>query len=295
MQKQPKIIAKPINPSDMRSGSKLNIVPRKVNIDYDDINSPFFFDNNAPISAFWTGLSTMFPLGEKEFINSVLLFKDKISDKKLLAEVQDFAVQEAHHAVQHRKINQTFESLGYAVSKVESYIDEMIKYRIEHWTPEQRLSRTVCAEHVTATMAHFALTHPHSLDAAPKSLQDLLLWHSIEEIEHKSVAFDVYKHCVGDMKALRKHYRHFALIEFPLQVRGITKFLLKELGHKSTRQERKAMRKYLFGKEGLIRAVRKVYWMFNQKDFHPWQHDDSKLVEEWKVKLAPFIAQDLAA
>lgn len=283
------------NESGLHSLSKMTIQPRKVNIDFNDINQRFFFDNNAAISAFWAGLSTMFPPGEKEFINSVMLFKDQIKDEKLLADVYDFAKQEAHHAVQHRSINQYFENLGYGISNIENFINGMIEQRIKEWTPQQRLMRTVSAEHVTATMAYLALTNPHTLDRAPKSLRDLLLWHSIEEIEHKSVAFDVYKHCVGDMKALRKHYRHFALIEFPLQVRGITRSLLQQMNYKPTRKEKNGLWKYLLGKDGMIRAGLGVYWMFNKKGFHPWDHDDSALVEEWKVKLAPFIEQKMAA
>lgn len=272
-----------------QSRSNMAIEPRNVSIEYEDISSPFFFENNAPISAMWAALSSTFPLGEKEFINSVMLFKDQITDKKLLHEVKDFATQEANHSVQHRKVNKFFETLGYDIASVEEFIEHKIQDRVDNWTPAQRLARTVAAEHVTATMAHFALKHPHTMDSMPESFRNLFRWHAIEEIEHKSVAFDVYKHCVGDMKALRRQYRYFAYYEFPLNIRGITKFLLKRLKHKSSRQERKKMWSYLFGKDGMISSVKHLYWMFTKKDFHPWDHDDSELVADWTERLSPIL------
>lgn len=295
MQAQPKIKSITQSDSPFQSRSKLTIEPRTVKFDYTDVDRRFFFNNNAAISALWAGFSATFPLGEKEFINSVQLFKDKITDEKLKQEVKDFILQEAHHSVQHRKLNTYFEELGYDIEKVESFIGAKIQERVEHWSSEQRLARTVAAEHVTATMAHYALTHPHTLDDTPESFKNMLLWHSIEEIEHKSVAFDVYKHCVGDMKALRRHYLHFAFFEFPMNMRGITKFLLKGMDYKTSRQERKGMWSYLFGKDGMISSVKGLYWMFTKKGFHPWDHDDSELVAEWKEKLSPYMQTKEAA
>ena len=273
-----------------QSFSKLPIQPRRVKFDYRDIDNSAFHSGNAVTSAYWVGLSSTFPVGEAEFIRSVRLFEDQIMDEKLKAEVQDFAAQEAHHSLQHKRINRQFDECGYNTKKIESMMDDKIKQRAATWSNEKRLMRTVAAEHFTAVMAHHALTHPETLDPVPQSLQNLMLWHAIEEVEHKSVAFDVYRHCVGDMGRLRRHYMHFAFIEFPMNMIMITRFLLKDMGHKSTWQERKGMWRLLFGKGGVISSVKHLYLMFLKKDFHPWQHDDSDLVGQWKEKLSPHFA-----
>ncbi|NNC99864.1 MAG: metal-dependent hydrolase [Gammaproteobacteria bacterium] len=269
------------------SQSKLPIEPRRVRFDYQDIEKNAFHQDNMVTSAYWVGLSSTFPIGEAEFIKSVRLFENQIVDEKLRAEVQDFAAQEAHHSLQHKKINKQFDDRGYNTKKVESLMEIKLKERAANWTPEKRLMRTVSAEHFTAVMAHHALTHPQVLDAVPESLRNLMLWHAIEEVEHKSVAFDVYKQCVGDMGKLRRHYMHFAFIEFPMNMIVITRFLLKDMGHKTTWKERKGMWRLLFGKDGMISSVKGLYLMFLKKNFHPWQHDDSALVAQWKEKLAP--------
>ena len=271
-----------------QSHSVLPIVPRLVKFDFQDIDTPVFHSGNPIVSAYWVGLSSTFPVGEAEFIRSVKIFEDQITDHKLRQEVKDFAAQEAHHSLQHKKLNKQFDSVGYNTKKVEAMINEEIEKRISKWSPENRLMRTVAAEHFTATMANFALVHPESLDSVPTSLRNLLLWHSIEEVEHKSVAFDVYKHCVGDMGKLRRHYMHFAFFEFPMEMYMITRFLLKDMGHKATWSERKGMWKFLFSKEdGMIGSAKHLYIMFLKKGFHPWQHDDSALVGQWKEVLAP--------
>ena len=49
------------------------------------------------------------------------------------------------------------------------------------------------AEHFTAILAEFMLAHPQALDGAEPRLRTMWLWHSAEESEHRSTAFDVYR------------------------------------------------------------------------------------------------------
>jgi predicted metal-dependent hydrolase len=269
------------------SHSKLEIVTRKVKFEFSDIDGPIYYDGNSCISAMWAALSASFPAGEAEFIKSVKLFEGQITDPKLKAEVRDFAHQEAHHSLQHRQVNKVFDDLGYRTDKLNDFFKEELAKREKKWSPEKRLARTVCAEHVTAVMAHHALTHPEHMAHFPESFRNLFLWHAIEEIEHKSVAFDVYQACVGDRKLLHRQYKIFTRFEFPFNVWMSSRFLLKQLGQKVTWKERKGLWDNLYGDGGLISDMRGLYKQFLQDDFHPWDHDDSALVEQWKEKLAP--------
>ena len=279
------------NLSLSQSSSKLAIQPRLVRFDYQDIESAQFHSENTVIAAYWVGLSATFPLGEAEFVKSVKLFEDQVSDEKLKAEIANFAAQESHHALQHKKLNKYFDSQGYNTAQVERTMTEKLDERALKWSNKKRLMRTVSAEHFTAVMAHHALSSSQAMESMPDSLRDLFVWHAIEEIEHKSVAFDVYQHCVGDMGALRRHYLHFAFIEFPFQMMLITRYLLKEIGHKTSWKDRRGMWRYLFGKGGIYSSCKHLYLMFLKKGFHPWQHDDSALVEEWKSTLEPHLLE----
>jgi len=149
------------------------------------------------------------------------------------------------------------------------------------------LARTVVCEHVTSVMADYVLNNVRSMRHFPGSLRQILQWHAIEEIEHKSVAFDVYQHCVGDQNLLRKEFRYFSYFEFPRNILLSSRFLLKKIGHKSAWRERKEAWLYLFGRDGLVSSQRSMYMRFMKKDFHPWDHDNSALVDEWKTRLSP--------
>ena len=278
-----------------QSQSRLPIERRRVKFDFQDIRSRSFSADNMVVSAFWVALSSTFPLGEAEFIRSVKLFEKQVSDAKLKAEIADFSAQEAHHAFQHRQVNKHFSELGFDVDRVEYVMDKKINSRIGVWSPKKRLMHTVCAEHMTAVMAHFVLTNSNSLEYYPESFRNLFLWHAIEEIEHKSVAFDVYKHCVGDMGALKRHYLSFLFFEFPLTMYKVTRYLLKNMGHRTLWSERRELMRLLFGSEGMFGSVKHLYMMFLKKGFHPWNHDDSELVEEWKQQLSPNFTHSKAA
>lgn len=270
------------------SGSKLTIEPRRVGFEYSDLTSPFYYAGNPCISALWVAMSASFPLGEAEFIKSTRFYEDQITDEKLLEDVKLFSQQEAHHSLQHKQINKLFEDLGYPIATLEGFFKQKLQKRADNWSPERRLARTVVVEHVTAVMAHFALTQEDSMSGFPASIKALFQWHAIEEIEHKSVTFDVYQHCVGDRRLLIRGYYFFVFFEFPFQMTMASRFLIKSQGHKVTWAERKVLWRYLFGEGGLVSSVKSLYWMFRKPGFHPWDHDDSALVEQWKTKLSPY-------
>ncbi len=270
------------------SKPKIEIQPRNVEIDFSDIKTPYFYNKNPCISAMWVGLSTSFPQGEVEFIRSTRAFESQITDQKLLDDVAKFAHQEAHHALQHRQINRKFQSVGYEVEKLEQFLKHATAQRAAKSSPEKRLARTVVLEHVTAVMAHYALAQEQKMAPFPESLRALFQWHAIEEIEHKSVAFDVYQHCVADRGMLMRQYYRFVFFEFPLGIFMGTRFLLKQMGCKVTWAHRRELWHYLFNESGLISSVKSLYWMFRKPGFHPWDQDDSDLINAWKRRLAPY-------
>ena len=201
-----------------QSFSKLDIQPRTVKFEFEDLTSPYYYKDNPQISALWAALSASFPPGEAEFIKSVKLFEDQITDPKLKQEVKDFAHQEAHHSLQHRQLNKIFDDMGYKTQDLDKVFREELKKREATWSAKRRLARTVAGEHMTAIWAHWSLTNQDVMEPFPTSLKHLLQWHAIEEIEHKSVAFDVYQHCVGDTRFLNWEYRYFLYVEFPFKM-----------------------------------------------------------------------------
>jgi predicted metal-dependent hydrolase len=273
----------PTEPATL-SKSHIPIIPRRPKWDFADLRERLFFGGNGLKSAFVVALSGSFPPGEKEFIQSVRLFTDQVRDPKLIEDVKDFTAQEGQHSLQHKLLNEAFDRLGYLATQVSEQFEVIEQEWAEDRSDADRLAATVVMEHITAVMAHFALTRPEEFDPLPDSVQELLLWHAIEEIEHKSVAFDVYEECVGDRNRLRRQLL-LHMVLFPLGIRDFQRMLLRELGHETTWKERAEMARYLLGPKGLVVSVLPRYLALLKPGFHPWDLDDSHLVAEWKGRL----------
>ena len=140
---------------------------------------------------------------------------------------------------------------------------------------------TVCFEHLTAIMSDYFLRDTSTLDGLDDTIKDLMLWHTVEEIEHKAVAFDLYMACDGDRKLLRK-----SLIEASLLFSWrVTKYMFRLLRWSKIRPSWKDIKGYaafMFGRKGMMRSLRKPYMDFFRKDFHPWDHQNQDLVDQWQ-------------
>lgn len=137
------------------------------------------------------GVNLLFPLGERFFVRSVLRYRDRLEDPALREAIKGFAGQEGEHAKAHEAYFEALRAQGFELEPFLRFY-ERVGYRwIEpaapHWLS---LATTAAAEHYTAILAEMALEY-RFFDRADPELRRLLYWHSVEELEHKSVAFEV--------------------------------------------------------------------------------------------------------
>ena len=138
------------------------------------------------------GLSAVFPDGEKFFMRSVAAFESE-ADEQLLRRIKAFYGQEASHGRAHRATFEMLEEQGY---QIEDWLEwyrghaygEGVESRVSATT---RLAATVALEHFTATLAVVAFEPDEITDRMHPQMARLLRWHAAEEIEHKSVAYDL--------------------------------------------------------------------------------------------------------
>ncbi len=137
-------------------------------------------------------LSLVFPDGERFFIRSVLAFAEHYEgDPGLRARVRGFVGQEGRHGHEHDRMNRSIASRGHDVAGYLRFYQRLMYGIVEPATPKHiSLASTAALEHMTATLAEVALT-TRLLESAHPELRRLLRWHAAEEIEHRSVAFDV--------------------------------------------------------------------------------------------------------
>lgn len=166
-------------------------VVRKMNFAFGKAIPKYWFADNKVATHIANGLNLLFPPGERFFVRSVRTYLDQVEDPELRARAKDFFGQEGAHAREHQRFNDILRSHDL---RIDDYLRfyEFVAYRVIEpiATPRLRLAVTAACEHYTATFARKALDRAE-LHGAHPAVRELLLWHAAEEIEHKSVAYDV--------------------------------------------------------------------------------------------------------
>jgi predicted metal-dependent hydrolase len=148
-------------------------------------------------------------------------------------------------------------------------------------SPLEQLATTAALEHITAIMAESALAEDNPMvNAADEAMQQLWNWHAAEEMEHKSVAFDVYRAMGGSEKMRRSTMRRstfFLLVDVMV---GVVHMLRRDGKLWNLRLWGQGW-KFLFFKGGILRRVWPAYREYYCEGFHPWQRDTRHLLQVW--------------
>jgi predicted metal-dependent hydrolase len=248
----------------------------------------YWFGGNAGLSHSVNGLNLLFPAGERFFVRSVRAYLGQIDDPELLARVRGFIGQEAQHGRAHEAAFKVLERQGYEVRSFLGWYEWLGYDVIEPLAPPiLRLAVTVALEHYTAVMAENALSRD-LMEAAHPALRDLLRWHAAEEIEHKSVAFDVLR-AVDDRYAVR--LAGLALGTFALLMFWTvgTRHLVRQdpwLSRSRLRQDRR---------DAQAMGANQDFWRIGvvsylRRGFHPDQIDNRRLADVWLAAFRPEVS-----
>ncbi|MDB4945365.1 MAG: hypothetical protein JWP97_4899 [Labilithrix sp.] len=285
--------AVPVSTSAARVFAGAAPVPRTPKIAFEGVPKKWLA-GSAAASHVANGVNLLFPAGERYFVRAVRHYLAQLDDAELAARVRGFFGQEGRHAQAHERFFETLRAQGYDIDAILGPYEALAYGRVEKMTsPELRLSVTVALEHFTALLAEDALTGG-VLDEAHPALRQLLEWHAAEELEHKSVAFDVLA-AVNPSYALRVLGMAMAtalLGGFWIQA---TRALLAQDGLTllDCGRELSRLRKGAAGAGGP--AVPKPIFMrifvrgiasYLRPSFHPDDKNHDRLVEETLARLA---------
>lgn len=266
---------------------KPDVVRRKApdfGFDHEGIPT-YWFAGDAFKTRFFDAMSTMFPEGEKYFIESVRAYREQITDPAMLNAVADFTYQEAQHSLAHRQYNDRLKTQGIDVDRYERAIKAYIGFVGRYLPKSVNLANTAAAEHLTAIMSHLWMQADVHRDSDVR-MRALYHWHSIEEIEHKSVAFDVLKQVARVGYLTRVTSMAYESVAFPISVFLYVDDMLKVDGF--SRRERATLwrngLRWLFGREGLLRMLLPSYLAYYRPDFHPWQAGSLAEYRSWRER-----------
>jgi len=259
-----------------------------------DLEAPFdrhWCGGDAFRTALFNALSMSFPVGEQLFIDSVkkgLAALPAERREAMAAEVQGFIGQEATHRRIHERFNAQLAAQGF----VNHWERRILARRARLLEPVAEARAwagvTAATEHWTAIFAQHLLAHPGLLAGAEPRLAALWQWHSAEELEHRSTAFDLYR-ALGGNELWRRRLFRIVSLNFVLDTARQT---VNNLWHDGTLLRPSTWAsawRTLFGREGLVRRGFGPWRAYLRPDFHPLQGDGSG-GERWLAshrELAP--------
>lgn len=259
--------------------------PRKMGFEVSPDTPRYWADGDPVKTTFANALSAIFPVGEHIFVRVMRRNLCRISDAELKQMGRKFCAQEGHHAREHGRFNQFLtEQLGYSdLSRREQNFQRFMAWLEAHCSDEHQLAGVAATEHFTSVMGHIIMSQPDRWLAERNELASMLLWHAVEEVEHKSVAFDVYENIDG---AYWRRSLWLAMmcgiLAYTLGSRQL--YMLKQEGLLYKPATWQGMARFYFGKRGVLRAFNsRHFWSFLKPDFHPWQLDDRALIRHWEA------------
>lgn len=277
--------------------SNYAIIPRtQLDFDLDGDIPRHWFGGDVFKTRFFDAMSLLFPEGERYFIECVRDYRDQISDPVLAAKVKDFIKQEGQHGMQHTRYNQRLANQGIAVERIEEYNKKFLHLLRSRFSAKTTLAHTACVEHITATMAH-GFMHQRSLfAAADPRMRALYVWHGVEEIEHKAVAFDVMQRIAKVGYFRRTAVLMWESVMFPYSVFQIMNHMFDVDGVKNRKRLWLKGLLWLYGPGGLYPPLAKHYLAWFKPGFHPWDTGDMENYERWQQAYQrsgdPMVASD---
>jgi uncharacterized protein len=245
-----------------------------------------YMDGDIVMSHIVSVLSSLFPEGEDYFVRSVRHYRDQVTDPVLKKQVAGFIGQEAIHGREHRAFNDRLAEIGFPTKQIDRFTGKRLRFDEKISPPKVRLAVTAALEHYTATLAEVLLADERAQAMfSEDEVRHLLMWHAIEESEHKAVAFDVYKACVDDEK-VRTRVMNAITIGF---LGTSTLWTIWSIARDpASRRDLKGLRRSLAKVKHspwLSQDVRQRIRDYNRPDFHPDDHDASELLETWRTRL----------
>jgi len=262
-----------------------SIKPRDASFDLTDEHAGRWHSDNPYISHFWNGLSLMFPEGERFFMRAVSRLRQEVRDPQLQEEIGAFLGQEGVHTREHTKYNETLRSQGYPVGWLE-WVTRWSLRSTRVTSARWQLAITCAFEHFTATLADAVLTDPDVLKDASPEFAALWRWHCAEEVEHKSVAFDVYEEVAPGVIGYLRRVLIMAFLSANFLPYTMVHQLLLASRDRIVPDPREVARalQFFWTRPGLIPRGLRLYLAYYRPGYRPWDHDNAAQVERWRSR-----------
>jgi len=195
-----------------------DLVVRRMSFQF-DATVPFMWQPANPGFSIYCNAFTFIAVPfEKYIIAALRQAQDRFaSDAGVAAEAEAFLKQEAQHAAAHRKhmlaLIEQYPGLEQCYEQTVASFDDLI----DAHPVEFHAAYIANLEATFTPMFKVILDHRDSLfDGSDDRVASLMMWHFVEEIEHRSSGLLLYRHLMPDpwyrVKHIRQTFRHVGTI-----------------------------------------------------------------------------------
>ena len=255
----------------------VGIQPRRFEFRELDQVPQYWFAGNPVLTHTENAFSILIPPGERFFLRSVQRTADRTSDPELRELIRAFAQQEALHTRAHNEFNASLTRFGVDVAREVRAADRVFEVLGRRLPKKMQLAMTVFLEHLTATGAHALFTEPALAEAMHPEMRRFWRWHAAEEIEHKAVAFDLYREAGGGY-VLRVFSAVATVLLLVLPFVKSVRRMMRDDPKPITdamHAQAKALNRRVMGPQ--LRMIADYF----RPGFHPWQCRDEAHLAAW--------------
>ncbi|RZG67568.1 metal-dependent hydrolase [Acinetobacter junii] len=255
-------------------------------MDYNFENTPKYWCANDPaMTHYFTGLSTLFPEGESYFVRSVRALREHAKlNEALDREISAFIGQEAMHSKEHHAFHISAQQHGMNPESLEKATGIVLKGLEKVFSKKWNLLVTVGLEHYTAVLV-VSMMETVNEYMTDKTIRDLWLWHSVEETEHKAVAFDLYEYLYGN--GLNAYLPRVTIFTLSLiLITGLsTIYQIVLMKRDKQLSNLKTWQNFFNFAAKQYKTFIPKFFEYYRYDFHPNQTNEKNLVATTKIKL----------
>lgn len=173
---------------------------RRVRFSFPSDLDPAWTPRHPEVAIAANSVSLLMPHVEPYVVRSVRAVSDRL-EPELRARASEFIHQELRHHVEHRRFNDLVIAAHPRLGRIDRWMRRVYTWLGRTRSPEFNLAFAAGSETVAFALARWTEANMRTIfDGADEVVATLFLWHLAEEVEHKSVAFDVHRAVDGSRR-----------------------------------------------------------------------------------------------
>ncbi len=166
---------------------------RRVRFRYPEDMDPAWIADKPEFAHMANGLSLLMPYAEPLFIKAVRAGLPDVADPDLRARTEEYIKQEVGHYTEHKRFNAIIRGRHPRVARIEGWMKRCADWVVNTRSRSFNMAFAAGGEIMSFLLARWVDRRAGDLFAdADPVVTTMFLWHLAEEVEHKSMAFDVY-------------------------------------------------------------------------------------------------------